>query len=203
MKSIVLIGIGALIGLAVILVVWQIAERNYTYQGSLIDPPAIAADFELVDQDGRPFRLSDQQGKVALLFFGYTNCPDVCPVTLSDFRRVKQQLGEQAEDVRFVFITVDPERDSLERMKAYLQGFDPAFIGLSGDQAVLQQVWADYGVLVEKQETASAAGYLIDHTARVYAIDKQGHWRLTYPFGIEPEKIARDVAHLLKENASQ
>ena len=203
MKSIVFIGIGALIGLAAILGVWQVAERNYTYQGSLIDPPAVAADFELVDQNGQPFRLSDQHSQVVLIFFGYTNCPDVCPVTLSDFRRVKQQLGDQAGDVRFVFITVDPERDSQERLKAYLQGFDPAFVGLSGEPDTLQPVWTDYGVLVEKQETASAAGYLIDHTARVYAIDRQGNWRLTYPFGMEPEKMARDVAHLLKEKVSQ
>ncbi len=203
MKSILMIAIGALIGLAAILLVWQVSERNYTYQGSLIDPPAEAADFELVDQDGQPFRLSDQQGKVVMIFFGYTNCPDVCPVTLSDFRRMKQQLGDLAENVRFVYITVDPERDTQERRKAYLLGFDPDFVGLSGEPEALQQVWTDYGVLVEKQETASAAGYLIDHTARVYAIDKQGNWRLTYPFGMEPEKIVSDVTHLLKEKASQ
>jgi len=199
MKSIVYIGIGALIGLAAILLVWQISERNYTYQGSLIDPPARAADFELVDQNGQEFRLSEQQGQVVLIFFGYTNCPDVCPVTLSEFRRVKSQLGDRAQDVQFVFVTVDPERDTAERTGTYLAGFDPAFIGLTGDLEVLQKTWEDYGVLVEKQESASKAGYLIDHTARIYAIDKQGNWRLTFPFGMEAEKISRDIAHLVVE----
>lgn len=203
MKSILWIGIGALVGMALVLGLWQLSERNYSFQGSLIDPPAEAADFELLDQSGNPYRLSDKQGKVVLVFFGYTNCPDVCPVTLSEFRRVKQQLGEQADQVDFVFVTVDPERDNAGRLKAYLAGFDPAFIGLSGDLAELQQVWADYGVLVEQREAGSAAGYLVDHTARVYAIDKQGNWRLTYPFGMESEKLTRDVIHLVKEKTSQ
>jgi protein SCO1 len=203
MKSFVFILIGALIGLVVILLIWQVAERNYAYQGSLIDPPATAADFELVDQNGQPFRLSDQQGEVVLLFFGFTNCTDECPETLSEYRRVKEQLGKLANGVRFVFVTVDPERDTTGRIKAYLEGFDPAFVGLTGDLGKLEQVWQDYGALVEKQAVGSDGNYEIEHNARIYAIDKQGSWRLTYPFGMESEKLARDVAHLVKEKMSQ
>jgi protein SCO1 len=203
MKSFVYIVIGALVGLAIILGLWQVAERNYSYQGSLIDPPATAADFELVDQNGQPFRLSDQQGKVVLMFFGFTNCADECPTTLSEYRRVKEQLGQLADSVRFVFVTVDPERDTTERIKEYLAGFDPAFIGLTGDAGTLEQVWQDYGALVEKQAVGSDGDYEVEHNARIYAIDKQGNWRLTYPFGMESEKLERDVAHLVKEKTSQ
>lgn len=191
---------GVIIGLALILVGWQIYDLTYTYQGSLIDPPLPAADFELIDQNGQPFRLSKQRGRVVLMFFGYTNCPDVCPVTLTEFKQVKQQLGKSAEDVSFVFISVDPERDTRERVKLYMNNFDSTFIGLTGDRAALEPVWKSYGVYQAQQDTGSAAGYLVDHTARVYAIDTQGNWRLTYPFGMEVEKMIADVAHLLREN---
>lgn len=193
-----LIGVGVLVGVALALIGWQVFNP-YQYQGSLIEPPIPAADFELTDQHGDGFRLSDQQGKVVLIFFGYTHCPDVCPVTLSEFLRVKEALGEQAGQVRFVFVTVDPERDTPQRLGQHLQNFDPDFIGLTGERAALEQVWADYGVYAARAETDSAAGYLVDHTARIYAIDKQGNWRLTYPFGMEVEKLIQDVIHLVAE----
>jgi protein SCO1/2 len=199
MKSIVIIGIGALIGLAIILVIWQVAERNYTYQGSLIDPPATAADFELVDQNGQPFRLSDQVGEVVLIFFGYTNCPDVCPITLSEFKRIKAMLGDNADRVRFVYITVDPERDTVERINTFLQNFDPTFTGLTASRETLEPVWKAYGVYQQKQDTGSAAGYLVDHSTRTYLIDANGRWRINYPFGMEPDKIFKDLQHLMKE----
>jgi protein SCO1/2 len=187
-------------GLALAMAAWFTLNDNYTYQGVLIDPPARAADFEMPDQHGVPFRLSEQRGKVVLIFFGYTNCPDVCPVTLSEYKRVKEQLGDKADQVRFVFISVDPERDSAERLKVYINNFDPDFIGLTGDQAELEQIMVDYGVYAERVDVGSAAGYLVDHTARTYAIDKNGNWRLNYPFGMETDKVYEDILHLLEEN---
>jgi protein SCO1/2 len=194
-----LLGIGVVFGLAMVLAGWFFFDQSYTYQGVLIDPPATAFDFELTDQYGEPFQLSDQRGNVVLIFFGYTNCPDVCPVTLSEFKRIKEQLGDQAERVRFVYITVDPERDSQERVQAYLNNFDPNFIGLVGERESLEPIWEAYGVYAKRQDVGSAAGYLIDHTARTYLIDAQGNWRLNYPFGIETAKITEDIQHLLKE----
>ncbi len=194
-----ILGLGVIIGLGLMLVAWQVFARPYAYQGSLIDPPAPAADFTLTNQDGLPFRLSDQQGKVVLIFFGYTNCPDVCPVTLSEFKKVRSALGDLAQKVEFVFITVDPQRDTPEKLKAHLANFDPSIIGLTGTEAELGPVWKHYGVYHEKQDTGSAAGYLVDHTAITYAIDKQGNWRLTYPFGMETQKLVADVSHLAQE----
>lgn len=174
-------------------------DQNYSYQGVMIDPPAQAPDFRLNDQNGDPYQLSSRTGKVVLVFFGYTNCPDVCPITLSEYKRIKAILGTQAADVDFVYITVDPERDTQERMRIYLENFDPAFIGLTGTNAQLEAVWKDYGVYQQRQQSESALGYLVDHSARIYAIDTNGHWKLNYPFGMEPEHIAKDVAHLLRE----
>ncbi len=174
-------------------------QSNYTYQGVLIDPPATAPDFSLTNQNGDLFRLHDQRGKVVLIFFGYTHCPDVCPITLSEYKRIKTILGEQSENVQFVYITVDPDRDTQERLQVYLENFDPGFIGLTGSQQELEPVWKKYGVYHQRQDTGSAAGYLIDHSARMYTIDKMGNWILNYPYGMEPDRIATDISHLLKQ----
>lgn len=192
-------GVGGALGVVLLLLGWQAVFGTYTYQGSLIDPAVPAADFKLMNQYGEPFKLSDQRGKVVLIFFGYTNCPDVCPVTLSEFKYVKDGLGDQADEVTFVFITVDPERDTPEWLGTHLANFDPDFVGLTADRETLEEVWRDYGVYQEKQETGSAAGYLVSHTARSYAVDKEGNWRLTYPFEMDRKAILEDVRHLVAE----
>lgn len=199
MNKIWLFATGAAIGLALILGAgWAWNARNYQYNGVVIDPPAPAPDFTLTDQHGQPFRLNDQRGKAALIFFGYTNCPDVCPITLSEFKRVKALLGDQAERVKFIYITVDPERDTVTRMAEYMPNFDSQFVGLTGDPAAMEQVWKEYGVYIQKQEAGSAAGYLVDHSTRTYLIDPDGNWRLNFPYGMEPEKIVRDLRQVLK-----
>lgn len=194
-----LFGVGGILAVLLILVGWQVVSRPYTYQGSQIEPAIKAPEIALTDQDGQPFRLSEHHGKVVLVFFGYTNCPDVCPLTLSDFKLIKTDLDEQANEVSFVFVTVDPERDTQERLKAYLANFDPSFVGLTGSLSELEKVWKAYGVYQAKQDTGSAAGYLVDHTARTYAIDKNGDLRLTYPFEMERQALLKDVRHLVQE----
>ena len=198
-----ILGLGVIIGLALMLGAWKLMDRPYVYQGSLIDPPVQAADFNLTDQNGQPFRLSDQRGKVVLVFFGYTHCPDVCPVTLSEFRQIKGELGDQAKNVKFVFVTVDPERDTPQVLRTHLANFDPTFVGLTGSQADLEPVWKSYGVYQAEVDSGSAADYLVDHTARIYAIDPQGNWRLTYVFGTEPKAVLDDVTHLLQESPAR
>lgn len=200
MNKIWFLGMGIAIGLALTLAGgWYLLEQNYRYQGAVIEPPAPAVDFSLTDQNGKLFRLSDQQGKIVLIFFGYTNCPDVCPITLSEYKKIKAMLGDKADQVRFVYITVDPERDTVERMNAYLQNFDPTFVGLTADRATLEPVWKAYGVYQQKQDSGSAAGYLVDHSARTYLVDAQGRWRINYPYGMEPLKIVQDLQHMIKE----
>jgi len=173
-------------------------SRPYQYKGSLIEPPMPAPDFSLRQGTGETFTLSEQKGSVALLFFGYTACPDVCPLTLAEMKRVKSELGRLADQVEVVFITVDPERDTPERMSQYVAGFDEKFIGLSGTEEELAPVYKGYGVYRAKRETGSAAGYLMDHTSVVYLIDPDSNLRLTYAYGTPPEAIAADIRQVLK-----
>jgi protein SCO1/2 len=193
-----IMGIAILAGIGIIYATMTYA-RPYAYQGSLIDPPVLAPSFTLVDQHGQSFRLDEQVGKVVLMFFGYTHCPDVCPVTLTDFKEIKTQLDTQSKDVAFLFITADPERDTPEQLDNYLENFDPEFIGLTEERSALEPVWQDYGVFQAKVESDDPENYLVDHSARTYVIDKMGNLRLTYLFGTSSEVIAEDVIHLLKE----
>jgi len=158
------------------------------------------SDFTLTNQHGEPFTLSEHEGKVVLLFFGFTYCPDVCPATLSTWKRVQDALEESSEKVEFVYITVDPERDTPEKMQQHLSVFSSDFIGLTGDKQALQKVYSDYGVYREKVEVSeSASGYLINHTSRIYVIDKQGRWRLSIPHDTPVKDIVHDVKELINE----
>jgi protein SCO1/2 len=170
-----------------------------TFTGNVLDPPMPAVDFTLTDQYGQLFGLSDQRGKVVVLFFGYTSCPDVCPTTLGVWNRVYNELGEDAEQVRFVFVTVDPERDTLDRLRDHLAIFSADFVGLTGTAEELAAVYQAYGVYAEREELAdSELGYQITHTASAYVIDREGNWRLRHLFGTPPEDVAHDLRQLLR-----
>lgn len=172
--------------------------RPHTFHGSLIDPPVPATDFTLNDQNGKPFRLSGQSGSVVLLFFGYTSCPDACPATLTQFKRIRSELGKDGDRVRFVLVTVDPQRDTAEQLKEYLIGFDPSFIGLTGSFVDLDLVYRSYGVY--QAIPVPGPAYTVDHTDRVYAIDPKGNLRLTYTSDTTADDLAQDVRQLLKGN---
>jgi protein SCO1/2 len=169
------------------------------FRGTLYDPALPAPEIELARADGSSFRLSEMRGSVALVFFGFTSCPDVCPTTLSDLHRANEELGGAADQVKVVFVTVDPERDTPEKIQKYVSIFDPSFVGLSGSMDELEPVWRDYGVYREVDEVASSAsGYLVTHTARVYLIDQDGNLRLSYSYGTPTEDIVHDLKILFK-----
>jgi protein SCO1/2 len=139
------------------------------------------------------------RGDIVLLFFGYTSCPDVCPTTLSEMKRVLAELGSNAGQVQVIFVTVDPERDTPQKLRDYVSIFNPAFIGLSGSMEELQEVWSDYGVYREEEQLPnSATGYLVNHTARVYLIDRDGNLRLSYSFGTPTDDFVHDLKILFK-----
>ena len=180
----------------------EISDRNYQFQGNLFDPYPAAYQFELRDQNGDLFRMEDQKGKVVLLFFGYTNCPDVCPTTLSKFKKIRAALGDQADQVAFVFITVDPERDYPNKIQAYLKAFHSSFIGLTGTQRELQPVWDGYYIFQEQEEVdeeahVEDAGYLVSHTSRIYVVDPEGNLHLTFPQEMLSGAMTADIIHLL------
>lgn len=186
--------------LALVLLVWAAAfARPYELHGSEITTEVQAPAVNLTRADGSPFRISALKGKIVLLFFGFTSCPDVCPTTLADFKRVKADLGEKADQLAFIFITVDPQRDTPEGAQAYAAGFDPQFIGLSGSETELEPVWQGYGVYRKVTESGSAASYEVDHSSRVYLVDSTNRLRVTYPYGTPVEDLTADIRFLLKE----
>ncbi len=178
----------------------QAPEEN-PWHGSVLDPPVPAPDFALTDPEGRVFRLSEQRGHPVLLFFGYTFCPDVCPTELGTWRRVRDLLGEDAERVRFVFITVDPERDTPEKVGKYVRSAGhESFIGLTGGREELEQVWSDYNVYVRKEEPQQPGGYYaVTHSALTYLVDPDGRLLVLYSFGTKAEDIAADLRRILTQ----
>jgi protein SCO1/2 len=175
------------------------APSGSSFRGTEYEAPVLVADFILTDHQGLPFKLSDHDGAIVLLFFGYTHCPDVCPVTLSTWTEVERLLADDAGQVRFVFVTVDPERDSLERLRAHMAIFSRQFIGLGGGIEELEPVYELFGVSHEKiKVSTSAVGYLVDHSSTAFLIDPQGRLRLKYEFDAPSEDIVHDIRRLLK-----
>lgn len=172
--------------------------RPYTFHGTQFDPIRPVTDFTLTNQDGQPVRLSDYRGKLVVLFFGYTHCPDVCPTTMARLNRVVRELGDEAKGLQVLFVSVDPERDTPARLKQFLSHFNPAFVGLTGQAEEVAAVNMAFGVYVKKEEVGSAAGYLVTHTARIYVIDRQGRLVLTFPADAAVQDIAADLRYLLE-----
>lgn len=153
------------------------------------------ADFQLTDHDGKSRTLADFRGKVTVLFFGYTNCPDVCPTTMADMAQVMRMLGKDARKVQVLFVTVDPERDSPEMLRQYAPAFDPSFLSLYGDAQATRRAADAFEIKYEKQSTTS--GYSMDHSAGTYLIDQKGRVRLLAPYGQRSEWLAEDIRLLL------
>lgn len=184
--------------LALVAITGCVRGESYEFKGAELDPASAAPPLNLIDHNGEPFSLESIEGDLALIYFGYTTCPDLCPTTLSDFKGVKDSLGDDADRVHFMMVTVDPERDTPERLKEYMRAFDPDFIGLTGDDAQLEEAKAGYGVYAQRVDyPESATGYLVDHTSLTYLIDTDGRLRLTYSTGFDPDMIVEDVKHLL------
>jgi len=167
-------------------------------RAGVFDPPRPAPDFALAGSNGAPLRLSAYRGKVVVLAFGFTSCPEVCPTTLATLASARQQLpAEQARDVQVVYVTVDPERDDAARMKSYLAGFDPSFVGGTGSEEALAAVRGDYGISATRR--ASADGYGYSHSSFTYLIDRAGSLRALMPYGHPADDYAHDLAILLGE----
>lgn len=154
---------------------------------------APAEDFTLDSTLGRPLALSELRGEPVLLYFGYTTCPDICPTSLADLRMALQKLGPDSDKVQVLFVSVDPERDTVDRLQTYLGAFDPSFIGLTGPAAEIEKVASRFGVYYQKSNVESAAGYLVDHTSTILLIDADGALRLMFPYGTTGEQIAADT----------
>jgi len=161
---------------------------------------AFGKDFTLLDPDGKTRTLEDFRGKVVVMFFGYTQCPDVCPTTLTEMEQAMNLLGPQSNQVQVLFVTVDPQRDTAAILKQYVPAFDPRFLGLRpADDAALDKVTKDFKIYYKKVPGSSPGSYTIDHTAGSYAFDRNGQLRLFIKHAQGPQTLAQDLKELLKQ----
>jgi protein SCO1 len=156
-------------------------------------------DFRLTDHNGKVRTLADFRGKAVVMFFGYTQCPDVCPTTMVEMKAVLQQLGADAQRVQVLFVTVDPERDTRELLASYVPAFDPSFLGLYGDLQATAKTAKDFRVFYQKQPGSTPGSYTIDHTAGSYVFDPQGRVRVFVRHGDGGANLAADLRTLLKQ----
>ncbi len=173
--------------------------RPHTFHGTVIQSPETSYDFTLTSANG-DVSLSDYKGKLVLIYFGYTYCPDVCPATLANVGQALRTIGEsKAEDVQLIMISLDPERDTPEKLAEYVDHFYPSFVGITGTQEKIDEVASLYGIYYEKRDGSDATNYLIDHTATLLVIDREGYLKLVFPFGVTVEEIADDLKYMLRQ----
>jgi len=169
------------------------------FKGSDVTGSAFGRDFALVDFDGKPRTLADYRGRAVVLFFGYTQCPDVCPTTLSTLAESMKQLGSDADRVQVLFATVDPERDTAELLKQYVPAFDPRFVGLRGDAAQTEAVAKEFRIIFQKVPGSTPETYTVDHSAGLFLFDPAGRLRVYEGHGQPPDVLAYDLRALLRE----
>ncbi len=158
-----------------------------------------ANSFSLPDSTGKVRQLSDFKGKVVVMFFGYTQCPDVCPTTMAELETVMQKLGAASDQVQVIFVSLDPERDTPALLGQYVPSFDKRFLGLVGDLTQTAQIAKDFKIFYEKVPGKTPQSYSLDHSAGSYVFDKLGHVRLFVRFNQGPDPIVHDLQLLLKE----
>ena len=190
----------------------EVRDAAHAWHGTRLDPAAAAPPLALTTAGGRPFDLAAERGRVALVFFGYTRCPDVCPTTLAEWARTRAALGADTARVRFVFVSVDPARDTPDAADAYAKRFHPAFVGLSGAPtaiAAVARAWsvaappvpapdhAAHGGASAAPPASTPDGAMLAHTAHTFAVGPDGRLRVLYGPGVRPDALAADVRQLL------
>lgn len=168
------------------------------FRASDVTGASFGRDFALQDPDGRQHTLADFRGKAVVVFFGYTQCPDVCPTTLATLAEAMKKLGNDADRVQVLFITVDPERDTPALLKQYVPAFDPRFLGLRGDADATARTAKEFKVLYEKVPGPTPGSYTMDHSAGSFVFDPQGRLRLYVAHGQDADVFAHDLRELLR-----
>ena len=190
--------VSAAAGFVLIVALATVLLRPYRFHGTELRSPQPAKDFTLTGSGGKPVRLSDFQGKLVVLYFGYTYCPDVCPTTLAELAQAMRKLGKKADQVQVIMVTVDPDRDTPEHLAEYVAFFNPNFVGLSGTPDQIAAAAAAYGIYYHKNEGTPASGYTVDHTATMTAPGQGRPWcGLFWPLGQQADDMAADLSHLL------
>jgi protein SCO1/2 len=171
---------------------------SMSLRAGTFEPPRAAPELALQGSDGQPLNLSRYRGKVVVLGFGFTSCPQVCPTTLSVLAQARRKLGSQADAVQVIYVTVDPERDTPERMREYLSAFDASFVGGTGSARQIAEVQKKYGVSAEKKSLGNT--YTVAHSSYTYLIDGKGRLRGLVPYGRAPDDYVHDIRLLQKQS---
>ncbi len=174
------------------------AEKKPEFRGIDLTGADYAKDFALPDVNGQTKTLADFKGKVVVLFFGFAQCPDVCPTTMAEIAAVKKSLGKDGDKVTAVFVTVDPDRDTPAVLKAYMESFDPTFTALRGSPEQVAKLAKDFKVYYKKVEGKTPTSYTFDHTAASFVYDPQGKLRLYTRYGMGAQALADDLKILLR-----
>ena len=169
------------------------------FQGVDLTGAEYARDLQLPDHNGQTRSLKDFAGKVVVVFFGYTQCPDVCPTSMSELAEVKRALGADGDKLQGIFVTVDPERDTPEMLKAYMASFDPGFLALRGTPEQLAAVAKDFKIYYKRVDGQTPTSYTMDHSAGSYVYDTAGRLRVYHRYGSGAQSLAADVRALLDE----
>ena len=167
------------------------------FQGVDVTGSDIARDLRLHDPSGKARSLADYRGKVVVVSFGYTHCPDVCPMTLANLASARKKLGDHGKDVQVLFVTVDPDRDKPALLAEYVPAFDPTFVGLTGTHDEINAVTKEFRVYAASRPAKPGEEYMVDHSAQMFAFDKSGKLRLVFAPDMKPEAIASDLRILL------
>ncbi|MDC8772705.1 SCO family protein [Roseateles albus] len=175
------------------------SKAKPSFQGVDLTGAEYARSLNMSDQDGRSRSLAEFKGKIPVVFFGYTQCPDVCPTTLAELAEVKRSLGADGERVQGIFVTIDPERDSAALLKAYVASFDPSFIALRGSDEQTKAVAKEFKVYFAKVAGKTPESYTMDHTAASFIFDTQGRVRVFSRYGSGASALANDIKLLLAE----
>nr|WP_315494897.1 SCO family protein [uncultured Rhodoferax sp.] len=194
------IAVGA-ISMGAMAILTACSEQKPSFASVDVTGANYAKDFELTDHNGQLRHLTDFKGKVVVMFFGFTQCPDVCPTSMAELAEVKQLLGKDGDRLQGLFVTVDPERDTPEVLKAYMGNFDPSFLALSTTPEKLAALAKDYKVYYKKVEGKTPTSYTMDHSAGSYIYDPQGNLRLFTRYGSGAKVLASDIAQLLKSSS--
>lgn len=184
--------------LAALLVLAACADQQASFRSTDVTGAEFGRDFELIGHDGEPRSLEDFRGQVTVVFFGFTHCPDVCPITLAELAAALDKLGEDAKRVQVLLITVDPERDTPDVLRGYVTAFHPSFVGLTGSAEQIASVAREFKVIYQRVDGSSPETYSMDHSAGSFVFDPEGRLRLYVSYGQGAEVFAHDIAHLLK-----
>lgn len=172
---------------------------NHEFAGAAFTEPVALPEVSLDSING-PVRLQDFSGKYTFVYFGYTFCPDICPATLARLEEVKQELGNDADEIAVVMVTVDPDRDTPEKLAEYMAFFDDSFVGLSGEKADIDALGTPFGLFYEQHEGTAESGYLVDHTAWFYLLDRDSNLIIAYPHETEAAALLDDLRYLLRQD---